>query len=265
MGLVKILNVNRATINLYQAKTKTDLLTSLDTVLMEDSLNEFRDELTALIRGEKKFECEISQKKLNGEIFNGWFRFSVPVGYENTWERLYISIVDITDRKKGEEKLRYMSFHDALTGLYNRAYFEEELARLEGSRQYPVSLIACDLDGLKYINDKLGHSTGDQAIKSVAKILGSNTFRKEDVVARIGGDEFVMILPSVDLNQTKEVLERIEDKIVEFNNSSIEDNLYRPISLSLGFAVVQKDGSLLEGYKTADQAMYLNKQKKKGF
>ena len=169
-----------------------------------------------MLSGVTSYECEIYQKKLTGELIYGWLRLSVPPGYEDSWERIHISIVDISDRKEAEEKLRFMSFHDALTGLYNRAYFEEEMARLDGGRQYPVSIIACDLDGLKQINDQLGHDAGDRAIKAAAKILGLHTFRKEDVVARIGGDEFIVVLPSVDLDLNSSIFERIENGINQF-------------------------------------------------
>ncbi len=260
---VKILDINQATLDLYNAKSKTELLQSLSQVLVVDSLEEFRQELLALVSGVTSFECEIYQKKLTGELIYGWLRLSVPPGYEDTWERVHLSIVDITDRKKGEEKLRFMSFHDALTGLYNRAYFEEELNRLEKSRHYPISIITCDLDGLKQINDTLGHDIGDKAIRSGARILGMGTFRKEDIVARIGGDEFVIILPAVDLDQNPVILKRLEQSINNHNNSNLDDDLYRPISMSYGYSVIQQGCSLMDGYKAADRDMYLNKVKKK--
>jgi diguanylate cyclase (GGDEF)-like protein/PAS domain S-box-containing protein len=260
---VKVINVNQATVDLFNAQSKDELLASLSKIFVIDSLDEFRKELIALVNGETSFECEIYNKKLTGELIYGYLRLALPPGYEDTWERVQISIVDITERKEAEEKLRFMSFHDALTGLYNRAYFEEEMARLEGSRQYPVSILACDLDDLKMINDKEGHDAGDQAIKSAAKVLGFHTFRKEDVVARIGGDEFIVILPSVDLDENPTILNRIKHGLNEFNKSSIDDGLYRPISLSIGYAVVHKDDSLKDGYKKADAAMYVEKVKRK--
>lgn len=161
------------------------------------------------------------------------------------------------------EKLRYISFYDALTGLYNRGYFEEEMKRLKSSRQFPVSIIACDLDDLKQINDSLGHDVGDQAIKAAAKILRSNVFRKEDVVARIGGDEFVILLPNVDINDNPAILKRLEKTINDFNESAENDGFYRPISISYGYAVIQSGESLMEGYKQADADMYAAKTKKK--
>jgi len=261
--LIKILDVNQATLDLYNAKSKPDLLASLPRILVEASIAEFRKELISLATGKNSHECEIKQKKSSGEIIDGLLRLSLPPGYEETWERVYISIIDITDRKQTEEKLRFLSFHDALTGLYNRGYFEEEMERLKSSRQFPVSIIVCDLDDLKQINDSLGHDVGDQAIKAAANILRSNVFRKEDIVARTGGDEFVILLPNVDINENPAIRERLDKSIIDFNGSTKNDGLYRPIFFSYGFAVIQSDESLMEGYKQADAAMYTAKTEKK--
>ena len=263
MQLIKILDVNQATLDLYNAKSKPDLIASLPRILVDASITEFRKELISLATGKNNHECEIKQKKSCGEIIDGLLRLSLPPGYEETWERVYISIVDITVRKQTEEKLRFLSFHDALTGLYNRGYFEEEMERLKSSRQFPVSIIACDLDDLKQINDSLGHDVGDQAIKGAANILRSNVFRKEDVVARIGGDEFVILLPNVDIYDNPAIRKRLEKSIIDFNESTENDGLYRPIFISYGYAVIQSDESLMEGYKQADADMYTAKMKKK--
>ncbi len=263
INAIKIININQATLDLYNASSKEELVESMANIVVVESFDEFRNELSALINGETSYECEIYNKKLTGELIIGFLRLSIPPGFEDTWERVQISIVDITERKEAEDKLRFMSFHDALTGLFNRAYFEQEMKRLDGGRQYPVSFIACDLDGLKQINDQHGHDTGDQAIKAAAKVLGLNTFRKEDMVARIGGDEFAIILPSVDLKENPAILNRIRHGLDEYNNSKIDDGLYRPISMSIGYSVVHQDESLEEGYKKADAAMYREKSTKK--
>ncbi len=263
IGLVKILDVNQATLDMLNAESKSDLIQSLSQIFVAESLDNFRNELIALVSGETSFECEIFQKKFTGELVYGWLRLSLPPGNEDTWERVFISITDITERKQAEERLRFLSFHDVLTGLYNRAYFEEEMDRLNSSRQFPVSIIASDLDNLKQINDSLGHAAGDQAIKAAAKILRSDVFRKEDVIARTGGDEFVILLPSVDIKENPSILKRLEGAIINFNESEDDDGLFRPISLSYGYAVIPLGGSLREGFKEADEEMFRNKQKKK--
>ncbi|MGZ5490581.1 MAG: diguanylate cyclase domain-containing protein, partial [Nitrososphaeraceae archaeon] len=90
---------------------------------------------------------------------------------------------DITLSKEYEKKIEYFSFHDKLTGLYNRRYFEEELKRLDTKRQLPISIIMADIDGLKYVNDKFGHNCGDKLINDSSNII-KNSCRKEDIVAR---------------------------------------------------------------------------------
>lgn len=112
-----------------------------------------------------------------------------------------ISIVrDITRRKAAEEKLRFSSNHDALTGLYNRAYFDEELGRINLGRKFPAIIMVADVDRLKEFNDRFGHAIGDELIRRAAAVL-KEAFRFEDIVARIGGDEFCALLPETGTRQ----------------------------------------------------------------
>lgn len=165
---------------------------------------------------------------------------------------------DITEFKETEERLRYLSIHDQLTGLYNRLYFEEEIARLEKGRSYPISTIMADLDELKMVNDSNGHSTGDQLLVQTAAIFRS-CFRAEDVVARIGGDEFAALLPGANATTAYNVIERINTRLAEVSTNF----LGKQISISIGMATTEKGGSLLESIKAADQSMYAAKQIKR--
>jgi diguanylate cyclase (GGDEF)-like protein/PAS domain S-box-containing protein len=165
---------------------------------------------------------------------------------------------DITELKNTEEKLRYLSIHDQLTGLYNRLYFEEEIARLERGRIFPISTIVGDVDNLKCINDTYGHAQGDEVLKTAAQILRTS-FRAEDVVARMGGDEFIALLPSASTEAANRVMERIQEKV------QLHPLLMNkiPISISLGAATIEKGQSLSDALKLADDRMYLAKQQKK--
>ncbi len=160
---------------------------------------------------------------------------------------------DVTARKNTEEKLKYMSFHDNLTGLYNRSYFEEELQRLDTTRQLPLSIIIGDIDGFKLVNDAFGYKEGDGLLKSIARVL-KDSCRSEDILARWGGDEFVILLPKTDLIGIQEIISRIEKKSREVSSGEI------PLNISLGFATKDKPLDNIERViKEAEDSM---KQKK---
>ncbi len=162
---------------------------------------------------------------------------------------------DITDRKQMEQQLRYIGLHDPVTGLYNRLYFEEEMLRLEDCRQCPVGLIVCDLDGLKLVNDTLGHSQGDALLKATAHVIRS-CFRASDVVARIGGDEFAILMPLSDLATTEQACQRIRNASTEYSLS----NPLIPISISVGMAIKSDPSVPMNAvFKEADNNMYREK------
>ena len=155
------------------------------------------------------------------------------------------------------EDMKTMAVMDSLTGIYNRAFFETELSRLEHSRDFPVTIIVADLDNLKIVNDDYGHVAGDTLLKNSAQIL-KNTFRAADIIARIGGDEFCMLLPNTDSETASQMLSRVREKLDEYNVTHPD----LPVGLSFGTATA-KNGNLLEIFKTADQRMYADKAKRK--
>lgn len=164
---------------------------------------------------------------------------------------------DITDRKQMEEWLRYLNMHDKPTGLYNRDYFEEEMIRMQSGRFDPVGIVVCDLDGLKLVNDNLGHSAGDHLLAATAHLL-MKCFRESDVVARIGGDEFAVLLPNCSPEVVETAYQRIQDSLVEYRQAKPPI----PISLSVGWAVkTDQHQTMWEVFKEADNHMYAEKPK----
>lgn len=162
---------------------------------------------------------------------------------------------EIADRKKAEEQLKFLSLHDFATGLYNRAYFAEEVRRLDTGRHYPVSLIICDVDGLKIVNDSMGHDIGDHLLVSVANALRAGV-RDGDVVARVGGDEFAILIPHVDASDVGAILGRIKAQIDKYNHSKQPV----PMIVSMGYATSPgQDKSIDDLYREADNYMYQNK------
>src|SRR5665648_533172 len=121
-------------------------------------------------------------------------------------EKLFICFLhDITDRKKTEKEILYLSYHDHLTGLYNRRFYEEELTRLNTKRNLPLTIVMGDVNGLKLINDSFGHAMGDELLGKVAEVI-KNGCRADDIIARLGGDEFVILLPKTDVFETEKII-----------------------------------------------------------
>ncbi|PKL02787.1 MAG: hypothetical protein CVV55_02660 [Synergistetes bacterium HGW-Synergistetes-2] len=163
-----------------------------------------------------------------------------------------------TVRSKTAE-LEFRSFHDELTGLYNRAYFEDAMRRFDSGRFNPVTVVVCDVNGLKMINDTLGHKAGDDLIVAAANAL-ANAGRKTDIVARIGGDEFAMLLPESTDETAGEVLRRIRSEIDEYKRG--EDSL--PLNIACGAATTSGRIQNIEAlFSEADKQMYASKQLEK--
>lgn len=170
-------------------------------------------------------------------------------------QEVFVIIRDITERKIAEEQLVYFSMFDPLTNLYNRAYFENEMRRMEYFSMNPTGLIICDVDNLKVVNDTYGHDRGDELLKEVARVL-RQSMRKNDIIARIGGDEFAILLPDSDAAAVEATCQRVRDTITAFNNAA--SGIF--LSLSMGSAHWKsKIQKLDDVFKEADDKMYQEK------
>lgn len=158
--------------------------------------------------------------------------------------------IDITHLKEIEERIRFFSFRDQLTGLYNRRFFEEELKRLDIERNLPLSIIMVDIDGLKLVNDTFGHNAGDLVLQKIAKILKDGC-RADEIVSRIGGDEFVILLPKTSLEEANSIIDRIT---LEIKKRKVE-----AMNLSISYGVDTKNQvheNIEDVLKKADIRMY---------
>ncbi len=152
-----------------------------------------------------------------------------------------------------DKKIRHLSFHDQLTDLYNRTYLEEEMHRLDTKRQLPISIIMADVNGLKLVNDTYGHSIGDEMLKNAAENLKASC-REEDIIARWGGDEFIILLPRTTKKEALAICKRISNNCCK---SYVEDV---PISMATGVASKDnKEKNLAKLLKEAEDHMYRHK------
>ncbi len=369
---IKVVNINKAAVNLYRAKSKKDFIKRINKTFLKDTYESFKNVMIIMAQGKRKFESEIKNKTLNGKkiytlmkwiilpnhkdtsskalismiditsikkveekkqhseikyytLFHNsldgiyistmdgkyidanpalikilgynnkkellsinipkqlyvsakdrpppdkrtkpfetrlkkkdgtiiWVEISSKVIYEGNKPILYQGIVrDITKRKEAENEIKYLSFHDKLTGMYNRAYFEEELKRLDTKRQLPLSLVIGDINGLKMINDAYGHENGDRLLIQISKILKS-CFRDEDITSRWGGDEFITILPSTNIRDALKIARRIKEICKKKSTKTL------PLSISLGVSTKNDDTKSTDTIiKEAEDKMYKHK------
>jgi diguanylate cyclase (GGDEF)-like protein/putative nucleotidyltransferase with HDIG domain len=162
-------------------------------------------------------------------------------------------IRNITSEKIYRERIEYLSYHDGLTGLYNRRFFEEELSRLDKDRNLPLCIIMVDLNGLKLVNDSFGHLVGDEMLIKVADAL-KRACRSDEIIARIGGDEFVILVPGMGDEQVSNLIERIESSLTEERVGDLE------LSVSLGWSIkFDNTESVQDIFKKAESMMYKKK------
>ncbi|AKA68001.1 diguanylate cyclase [Clostridium scatologenes] len=164
-----------------------------------------------------------------------------------------ITFMDITKRKKSEDDIIYLSYHDQLTGLYNRRYFDEELNRINNESSIPLSIAMADMNGLKLVNDSFGHAVGDKLIKKVAEIMKKGC-RDKDVAIRLGGDEFVILMPNTEMHEAENIINGINDMALKEKVESVD------ISISFGYATRKSTKeSIDEILKIAEDSMYKKK------
>jgi len=152
-----------------------------------------------------------------------------------------------------EQRLEYLSYHDQLTGLYNRRFYEEQLTRLDVKRNFPLTLVMADVNGLKLINDSFGHVVGDELLKKVAEVITQGC-RADEIIARLGGDEFVILLPNTDANETSHIVKRVKALALKEKIGSID------ISVSFGWETkMNEEEKIEEIFKKAEDHMYKKK------
>ena len=251
MQEIRVIDVNRRTLEMFAAPDKPTLLRNLDQVFRDEMHAPFAEQLIDLWHGKLMQHREVINYRLDGELINVLLQFSVLPGAERDWSLVQVGLIDITARKKAEAYLEYLGKHDVLTQLRNRAYFEDELNRLERKGPWPVTIVAIDLNRLKAINDQSGHAAGDALLRRAGEVLGK-VADKPACAARIGGDEFVLLLPGEDERAGASMIERVQS-LVDLNNQ------YYPgatLSLAMGCATAQQGERLEAAVSRADERMF---------
>jgi diguanylate cyclase (GGDEF)-like protein/PAS domain S-box-containing protein len=252
--LIRVLDVNQAALQMLGFYDKNQFLTEMFNLFHRGPKDVFIEELVAIAEGKTDFETEGPNDLVDGVIRFHHVRWTVAPGYEKDYRRVIVTIIDITERKQVEERMRYLSTHDVLTGLYNRNLFEAELERMQDSRLEPINVMVVDVNGMKTTNDTYGHAAGDDLLRRTAQVL-KTSFRKEDIIARIGGDEFVVLFHGT--ISTQDAVTRVKDCLIDHNHWY--DGL--PLSLAIGAASGAKGSSLVELFKKADYLMYRDKSR----
>lgn len=254
MREIRVLDVNQLTLSMFGAGSKQALLVGLDKVFRGEMHDSFAEQLIDLWDGKLFQQREVVNYNLAGEPLHIHMQFAVLQERRHDWGMVLLSLVDITARKKAEAYLEYLGKHDVLTGLRNRAYYAEEMGRLTRKGPWPVAVIAIDLNGLKTINDEQGHAAGDSLLRRAGEVL-AKAVDPSTPAARIGGDEFCVLMPMTDERGAQAVTERIRD-LLELNNQFYPGEA---LSLAMGVAVAASGEQIEAAAHRADQAMYAEK------
>ena len=221
----------------------------------ENPEQEIMDPVAAVLKSGTAHELSNHAKltSLNGKVYMIEDSASPVKNSQNEMLGVVLVFRDATQKLIQRRQIEYLSFHDALTGLYNRRYFEEEMKRLDTPRNYPLTIIMADLNGLKLTNDAFGHYEGDKLLKQTANLLKAH-LTAEDIAARWGGDEFAILMPQTSTEEAERVVREIIQKGKETNKDGII------LSIAFGWETKTDNGTDLEQvFRSAEEYMYKKK------
>ena len=252
---IRVIDVNQQTLALFRATSKDELLARLPEIFSDEMKRSFAEQLLDCWSNILFQSRETLNYSLRGDPINLHMQWAVLPGHETAWDLVQVALTDISARKKADSYLEFLGKHDALTKLRNRAFYDDEISRLNRRGPFPVGVLIVDLNGLKRTNDGFGHSAGDALLRrageALKKALGDTL-----QAARVGGDEFACMLPrygDVEVAALKDGLRMV----VEMNNQFYQGPR---LSFPVGSAVCEKTGELDRALRGADDAMYASKR-----
>ena len=255
MSEIRVIDVNNHTLTLFGARDKATLLRGLGDIFGEAMAQPFREQLIDLWNGKLFQQREVVNHSLGGAILHLQLQFSVFPGRESDWSLVQVALSDITARRKAEAYLEYLGKHDVLTTLPNRSFYVDELARLERNGPSPVTVIVLDINDLKAVNDQLGHAAGDQLLRRAGEVV-AKVVEKPNCAARIGGDEFALLMPGRDSQDGEQMIESL-GRLVALNNQFYSG---AALSFAMGAATTRPGERLEAAVRRADAAMYAAKR-----
>jgi diguanylate cyclase (GGDEF)-like protein/putative nucleotidyltransferase with HDIG domain len=215
----------------------------MPTHISENGMNALRDVLETGVMQSIEYDMELE---------DGTYTFEMRMVKSKSNEVIAIGR-NITEDKKRRERVEYLSYHDQLTGLYNRRFFVEELHRLDVERNFPLCIIMADVNGLKLINDSFGHAVGDELLVKVAEVF-REACRADEIISRIGGDEFVILIPKIQNTHAEQLIGRIQGLAAKVNVSSVS------LSVSFGWEVKKHlDEDIQDVFNRSEDMMYRRK------
>ncbi|GAH99975.1 unnamed protein product, partial [marine sediment metagenome] len=242
----RIVDLNPAAEKMFNTTVKDITGKNASELLPNANIDEILNKIHLISRKE-------IQIKRKGTTYYYDLSVSDIIDFQNNLIGKAIVARNITDRVRSEEEIKYLGFHDNLTGLYNKAYFEKEIKRLNTPRQLPLSIVIGDVNGIKMINDVFGHKVGDSILCAFAKIF-KDYLGKENIITRWGGDEFAIILPRTSIKNAEVIINRIRRVIKNYPNKKV------PLSIALGLATKKNpDVNVQEVIIEAEDNMYKRK------
>ena len=249
----KIVYANPAGLAMFGANSPEQLIgKSVFDIIHPSGHKKTKERIHRVLAGEKGlYPAEDLYVRLDGSTVPVEVMAS-PLNY-NGKAAVQVIVTDITERKKAEDDLRYLSYHDQLTGIYNRRFFEEELVRVDNEENLPLTIVMADVNGLKLVNDSFGHAFGDELLIKAANAMKAEC-RTGDILARLGGDEFVLILPKTTSNQAEQFVRSIQE--------ALRHEIIKPVALSVSFGYqtkAYKDEIIQDILANAENHMYKHK------
>lgn len=254
---IRVLDVNEETLRMLGAPDKPTLLRNLPKVFRGEMHDSFAEQLRDLWEGKTLQQREVVNYTLGGEPVYIYMQFSILPDRQDNWDLVLLSLVDITARRRAEAYLEYLGTHDVLTQLRNRTFYTEEVHRLARKGPWPVSILTLDMNGLKQVNDQVGHAAGDALLRRAGEVL-AKLVDAPSCVARVGGDEFIVLMPDTDERGVRSVREHLTT-LVDLNNQFYGGPSGHLLSFAMGAATCHAGESLENALLAADRAMYEDK------